>query len=80
MDAAADLLPTLKTVFGFDEFRGQQAAVVDRVMAGRGTLAIMPTGAGKSLTYQLPAVARAAVSGAATSAEYSRTSRPCPST
>ena len=57
MDAAADLLPTLKTVFGFDEFRGQQAAVVDRVMAGQGTLAIMPTGAGKSLTYQLPAVA-----------------------
>ncbi len=51
------LLPLLKTTFGFDGFRGRQADVVARVMAGQGTLAIMPTGAGKSLTYQLPAVA-----------------------
>ncbi len=47
---------TLQSVFGFPDFRGVQAEVVDRVLAGRGTLAVMPTGAGKSLTYQLPAV------------------------
>ncbi|MDZ3832166.1 MAG: DNA helicase RecQ [Sphingopyxis sp.] len=51
------LLPLLKSTFGFDAFRGRQAEVVARVMAGARTLAVMPTGAGKSLTYQLPAVA-----------------------
>ncbi|MEI4506640.1 DNA helicase RecQ [Sphingopyxis sp. CCNWLW253] len=51
------LLPLLKSTFGFDHFRGRQGEVVDRVMAGGRTLAVMPTGAGKSLTYQLPAVA-----------------------
>jgi ATP-dependent DNA helicase RecQ len=45
----------LRQVFGFDTFRGVQRQVVDRVLAGRSTLAVMPTGAGKSLTYQLPA-------------------------
>ena len=45
----------LKAIFGFDDFRGRQAEVVERVLGGQSTLAVMPTGAGKSLTYQLPA-------------------------
>ena len=55
--SADALLPLLKSTFGFDLFRGRQSDVVDRVMARERTLAVMPTGAGKSLTYQLPAVA-----------------------
>jgi ATP-dependent DNA helicase RecQ len=46
----------LARVFGFPAFRGVQDSVVSRVLAGHSTLAVMPTGAGKSLTYQLPAV------------------------
>jgi ATP-dependent DNA helicase RecQ len=52
----SDPLDTLHATFGFGSFRGVQADVVARVLAGRSTLAVMPTGAGKSLTYQLPAV------------------------
>ena len=48
----------LKSTFGFDAFRGVQADVVGRVVGGQNALAVMPTGAGKSLCYQLPALVR----------------------
>ncbi len=50
------LLEHLHSTFGFNAFRGVQEQVVGRVLGGESTLAVMPTGAGKSLTYQLPAV------------------------
>ena len=52
----ADALSILHSTFGFPAFRGVQESVVSRVLAGERTLAVMPTGAGKSLCYQLPAV------------------------
>ncbi|MFP5436002.1 MAG: RecQ family ATP-dependent DNA helicase, partial [Alphaproteobacteria bacterium] len=52
-----DIPTLLHDIFGFTRFRGVQEQVVARVMAGQPTLAIMPTGAGKSLCYQLPSVA-----------------------
>ena len=45
----------LRDVFGFDEFRPGQREVIEAVLAGKDCIALMPTGAGKSLTYQLPA-------------------------
>ncbi len=50
-----DLGAALKDLFGFDAFRPGQEDIIRAVMAGRDVLAIMPTGAGKSLTFQLPA-------------------------
>ena len=52
-----DPLDILRATFGFAGFRGRQRVVINRIMAGQNTLAVMPTGAGKSLTYQIPALA-----------------------
>ena len=53
-----DLRPALRELFGFDDFRPGQEAVVRAALEGVDTLAVMPTGAGKSLTYQLAAMLR----------------------
>ncbi len=51
-------LDTLKAVFGYSGFRGDQEAVVGHVLAGGDCLVLMPTGGGKSLCYQIPAILR----------------------
>ncbi|OWQ88456.1 DNA helicase RecQ [Roseateles aquatilis] len=51
-------LDILQEVFGYSAFRGQQAQIVDHVTGGGDALVLMPTGGGKSLCYQIPAIAR----------------------
>ncbi|MEU4522506.1 DNA helicase RecQ [Amycolatopsis sp. NPDC024027] len=58
---ASDALETLRRVFGYDSFRGDQAAIVEHVIAGGDALVLMPTGGGKSLCYQIPALVRPGV-------------------
>lgn len=60
---AGDILNTspqeiLEDVFGYREFRGQQQSIIEAALAGRDSLVIMPTGGGKSLCYQVPAMLR----------------------
>ncbi len=56
---SVDLAGLLRSVFGFERFRAGQEAVCRAAIEGRDLLLVMPTGAGKSLCYQLPAIARA---------------------
>jgi ATP-dependent DNA helicase RecQ len=51
-------LDTLRRVFGYDSFRGEQAAIIEHVAAGGDAVVLMPTGAGKSLCYQVPSLVR----------------------
>ena len=53
---ALDKYEILKTQFGYENFRAGQEAAIDAILSGRDTLAVMPTGAGKSLCYQIPAL------------------------
>jgi len=60
-DYSVELKETLKRVFGYNSFRDKQETVINNMMHGRNTFVIMPTGAGKSLCYQLPAIVREGV-------------------
>ncbi len=54
-------LEILKNIFGYQSFRGQQAEIIEHVVTGNNALVLMPTGGGKSLCYQIPAIIRPGV-------------------
>jgi ATP-dependent DNA helicase RecQ len=57
-DASGAAFEALHRVFGYDSFRGQQREIIEHVCAGGDAVALMPTGSGKSLCYQIPALVR----------------------
>lgn len=60
-DHASRALEILRTVFGYPAFRGQQQDIIDHIASGHDALVLMPTGGGKSLCYQIPAIIRQGV-------------------
>ncbi|GAB2585010.1 DNA helicase RecQ [Streptomyces capparidis] len=58
---AGEALDTLRRVFGYDSFRGEQQEIIEHVINGGDALVLMPTGGGKSLCYQVPALVRKGV-------------------
>ena len=65
----------LHEVFGYDDFRGDQAAIVDQVVGGGDAVVLMPTGAGKSISYQVPALAARAPGSSSARSSRSCTTR-----
>src|SRR6266700_7810867 len=57
-ETETDALAVLRRVFGYDAFRGSQQEIIEQVVGGGDALVLMPTGGGKSLCYQIPALVR----------------------
>ena len=66
MSATSQPLDILRRVFGYESFRPHQEGIVNAALAGRDVLAVMPTSAGKSICYQVPAIALAETAGGLT--------------
>ncbi|MBJ54447.1 MAG: DNA helicase RecQ [Gammaproteobacteria bacterium] len=61
MSESSRALAVLREIFGYEQFRGAQAEIVDTLVAGHSALVLMPTGGGKSLCYQVPSIVRPGV-------------------